>query len=285
MFPTPLRPDGRRALASIALAIAVCAALGFALRGTSSSAQGAAIQPCANHAVMSDAEMERLVQERYAHRPMVGAPANPAAAVADTFVALSTRFDTDQNSGTVVDTAYIFQGESILWRAVAGSHTVTNGTGNADPEAGLLFDHAINSATAPNFMFTFDSTGTYPFFCAIHESFNMRGVVVVMQIVDVVPLGGSGNKLGFVSDPTPNPTTDEVSFRFALPVSGRVGLRVVDARGRIVAEPMNRSLEPGTYGAAWDGRTRAGERAAPGVYYLRLTLPGFSATRRVILSR
>ena len=57
-----------------------------------------------------------------------------------------------------------------------------------------------------------------------------------------------------------------------------------DARGRLVAELLDQRLEPGNYGALWDGRDRSGNRVAPGVYFLNLTLPDYRDSRRVVLS-
>jgi hypothetical protein len=181
-----------------------------------------------------------------------------------------------------VDTAFILTGQSVLWRLFAGTHTVTNGTGSGDGSAGTLFDVPLQPGNS-TFVFQFNSPGTFPFFCRFHEAFNMRGVVVVQDPVGVVHLGG-GSGIGFVSDPAPNPTGGGVAFRFALSTAGRARLVVLDARGRVVAEPVDRYLGVGTYGASWDGNTRSGVRAASGVYYLRLTVPGLTSTRRVILA-
>lgn len=208
--------------------------------------------------------------------------ADPAAA--DTFTASGTQFDTDGNPGTQVDTAFIFTGESILWKQLSGIHTVTNGTGSTDPSAGTKFDVPLDG-TSTTFSFTFNDVGEFPFFCRPHEGFDMRGVVVVHSPVAAEPGTGSRGHLGFLSDPTPNPTTGGVSFRVAMPTAGRASLRVIDSRGQLVAEPFDRRFEAGTFDGGWNGITRQGVRAAPGVYYLRLTMTGFSATRRIVIAR
>ena len=56
-------------------------------------------------------------------------------------------------------------------------------------------------------------------------------------------------------------------------------------RGRRVAVAVDRTLGPGTYAASWDGRTQTGERATAGVYYLRLSVPGATQSREVVLMR
>jgi hypothetical protein len=59
----------------------------------------------------------------------------------------------------------------------------------------------------------------------------------------------------------------------------------MDASGRLVARPLDRDLAAGTYAAAWDGAGRNGSRAAAGVYFLSLEVPGAHQTRRIVLER
>ena len=102
--------------------------------------------------------------------------------------------------------------------------------------------------------------------------------------VGVAESGAPGERvIGFASEPRPNPTSGTLSFRIALATAGHAVVRVVDTRGRLIAEPLNRTLEAGDHAVAWDGRTRDGARAAAGVYYIHLAWPGFSDTRRVAL--
>ncbi len=76
-------------------------------------------------------------------------------------------------------TAYVFEGEQILW-VFDGDipHTVTSGTGIADPEAGAAFDESIGFAN-PDFSYLYETVGTYPYFCRPHEIMGMTGSVVV----------------------------------------------------------------------------------------------------------
>jgi len=201
---------------------------------------------------------------------------------ADTFIANMSAFDTDHKGTTQVDTSFIQTGQSILWKLNLGSHTVTSGTGSADPDVGKLFDVGLDSGNQV-FVYQFNQSGTYPFFCRVHEVFNMRGVVVVTDPVSVLP-GVPGRQIGFVSEPEPNPTTGRVSFRLAMPEAGRATVRVFDTRGQLVAVPVDRELGAGIFSVTWDGSRRDGGRAATGVYYLRVTLPGFRDSRSVVMT-
>jgi plastocyanin len=200
---------------------------------------------------------------------------------ADTFLAAGTAFDTDRNAATQVDTTIIPAGSAVMWRDVSGTHTVTNGTGSADPAAGTIFDEAL-SPTTPVFTFVFRTQGTFRFFCRPHEGFNMRGVVIVTAplAVDEGPA-----RRGFTSGPWPSPTRAGVSFRFALLEPGPVRAEVFDAGGRRVAIVAQGSYPAGSHFGSWDGRAGAGDRAPAGVYYLRLDVPGFTGTRRIVVVR
>src|SRR5262249_173851 len=73
--------------------------------------------------------------------------------------------------------------QTVLWRALDGSHTVTYGTGSSDPDVGTEFDAPINSVTSPDFVFFFQFPGEYDFFCRPHEFAGMKGVVIVSDPV------------------------------------------------------------------------------------------------------
>jgi plastocyanin len=228
---------------------------------------------------MSDAAMQRAADAWFARHP-VNAPVSHAVAT-QTFNALLTSFDLDGSATTVVDTAKIFEGETVNWSWVTGSHTVTSGTGSADRNVGTMFNVSLNSLNK-TFSFTYPTAGTYPFFCVIHEGSNMRGVVVVKSLVGVPP--GGALRAGFVGDPAPVPSRGGVSFRFAMVREGHVRAEVFDVRGRRVSVALDRESGAGTFDGSWNGRTSSGTRATSGVYYLRLAVPGATETRRLVIT-
>src|SRR2546426_745205 len=203
--------------------------------------------PHAGHdgsAPMTEDAMRRWVDQWFSEHPVVGRSLSPAVVVADTFLVgpnLTTQFDTDGNLNTVVDTAKIEVGQAVLWRWVSGSHTVTNGSGSTDPQAGTLFD-VPSTSTAPQFMFTFSAAGTFPFFCRPHELFNMKGVVVVSSPTGVPQISGGDVVVGFTAGPAPNPSHSGVSFRFTLRERGRAEAEVLDGQGRVVAVVLDREV-------------------------------------------
>ena len=239
---------------------------------------------------MTEESMRRWVDDWFSShpiRPTASRPAQPAATVADTFLvgpAGQFIFDTDGNINTPVDTARCRVGEAIMWRWVSGSHTITNGIDSTDPQAGSLFD-APSTSLATTFQFTFNTEGTYHFFCRPHDFLGMEGYVVVRPALAVPPGPANPVAIGFAAGPSPNPSPSAVNFQIALRERGMVHADVFDSRGRLVATVLNREFDAGSHAVSWDGRTRAGAPAPVGVYYVRLRMPGFNGSRAVVIER
>jgi plastocyanin len=68
-------------------------------------------------------------------------------------------------------------GSTVEWTAISLSHTVTSGSGSTAAGAGSMFDLPLAQGHTVGFHFT--TPGTFPYFCRVHEAFNMRGTVVV----------------------------------------------------------------------------------------------------------
>ncbi len=76
----------------------------------------------------------------------------------------------------------------------------------------------------------------------------------------------------------PNPTRGGIHFQMPPAVGGLRSVEVLDLLGRVVAK-----LSPNPDGGLfWNGRTSAGEAAAPGVYFVRTSQPG-PAARLVVV--
>jgi hypothetical protein len=84
--------------------------------------------------------------------------------------------------------------------------------------------------------------------------------------------------------PVPNPTTQGVRVRFALPREGRVDLSIFDVAGRLVVRILDDAAQPGWRYATWDGRDQAGHAVASGTYFLRLKA-GKTVSRRLVVLR
>ena len=64
-----------------------------------------------------------------------------------------------------------------------------------------------------------------------------------------------------------------------------VQLRIYDARGRLVAEPMRMSMVVDDANVTWDGTDSQGQAVAPGVYFYRAVGGGESASGRLMIVR
>jgi FlgD Ig-like domain len=72
----------------------------------------------------------------------------------------------------------------------------------------------------------------------------------------------------------PNPARAGQNLRFTLTEPGRVDVAVFDASGRRVRALLASFFPEGVHEASWDGRDDAGNRVAPGLYFVRVRAGG-----------
>ena len=81
----------------------------------------------------------------------------------------------------------------------------------------------------------------------------------------------------------PNPFNPTTSIRYAVPLQGRVKLRVYDLVGREVATLVDAEAAPGTYMINWRGVDDKGIPLSSGVYFYTLEGSGQQITKKMIL--
>ncbi|MBD3376677.1 T9SS type A sorting domain-containing protein [candidate division KSB1 bacterium] len=81
----------------------------------------------------------------------------------------------------------------------------------------------------------------------------------------------------------PNPFNPVTTIPFSLPEKNMVRLVIYDINGRVVRELVNSTLSAGYHHIEWDGCNDYDERISSGVYFVALTMPGKTATRKMIL--
>ena len=81
---------------------------------------------------------------------------------------------------------------------------------------------------------------------------------------------------------SPNPSSDVVDLRLALPRAGRVSVEVLDLSGRQVREIANAAFPAGLLPLRWDGRDALGNPAAAGVYWVRARGEDLDLRRRIV---
>ncbi|MCA9742611.1 MAG: T9SS type A sorting domain-containing protein [Deferribacteres bacterium] len=83
----------------------------------------------------------------------------------------------------------------------------------------------------------------------------------------------------------PNPFNPSTTISFNLPRTSAVMVKIYDSVGREVRTLVNASLPAGTHRQLWDGRADNGERAASGMYLVRMQAGDFVASRKIMLTK
>jgi plastocyanin len=84
-------------------------------------------------------------------------------------------------------TLTIKKGDTVQWNWIAGNHNVVSGGPNAPtPDGKFCNDNNMNcamaplrTAGAPAYKFTFNTAGTFPYFCRPHFGAGMKGTITV----------------------------------------------------------------------------------------------------------
>ena len=83
----------------------------------------------------------------------------------------------------------------------------------------------------------------------------------------------------------PNPFSGETRVACVVPRLARVRLAVYDVAGREVRTLVDGEMQPGIHRVPWDGRDERGRSVTSGIYYLKMTAPGFQRTTGVTILR
>ncbi|SVD41020.1 uncharacterized protein METZ01_LOCUS393874, partial [marine metagenome] len=81
----------------------------------------------------------------------------------------------------------------------------------------------------------------------------------------------------------PNPFNPSTHIRFQLPLENHVSLEIIDVMGRTINSIKNNILPAGVYNLEWDGRTKTGDMAPAGIYFIRMISGHYQETRKIIL--
>jgi hypothetical protein len=81
----------------------------------------------------------------------------------------------------------------------------------------------------------------------------------------------------------PNPFNPQTNIRFDVPQTAWIRMSIHDIRGREVIRLVDGVLPPGSYTENWHGRSQADRPVPSGVYFARLTAPGWSHSIKMLL--
>lgn len=84
---------------------------------------------------------------------------------------------------------------------------------------------------------------------------------------------------------SPNPFSDAAEVSFYVPHRTPVRLEVFSVQGRLVNVLADSEFDAGVHRAVWDGSSQAQASVAPGIYFLRLGVPGRVETSKILLVR
>ena len=114
----------------------------------------------------------------------------------------------------------------------------------------------------------------------VYSSADAHGRIAVYMADILLPTGGllaAGRPGRRVQ---PEPSLD----RYDVPEGGgRITLRVYDVAGRLVRTLVDEVESAGEKSVTWDGRNSHGSRVATGVYFYRMTAPGFEMTKKMVM--
>ena len=98
---------------------------------------------------------------------------------------------------------------------------------------------------------------------------------LVAEVFMPVTEGGEGTgRPSGIGSRTPASPASGTSICFELPATATTHLRIEDAQGHLVAEPVSGVREAGIHAAVWQGADESGAPCRPGPYWARLQVNG-----------
>jgi plastocyanin len=201
-----------------------------------------------------------------------------AASAADHIVLMN--YDTG-TMAAFFDPAFITidPGDRIQWQNVSiVQHTSTSGL-DCLPD-GTWSSGIINPGASSAFI-TFNTPGTFDYYCRFHCLMGMTGEVVVNDLTGV----GDARKSYHLEQNYPNPFNPTTTIRYTLPERSTVELAVFGVDGKLVRVLESGAKPMGTFEAKWDGHDTSGRAVASGVYYYRLKAGSFTETKKMVLMK
>ncbi len=84
----------------------------------------------------------------------------------------------------------------------------------------------------------------------------------------------------------PNPFNPATTIHYDVKAGGgQVSLRIFDVSGRVVRTLVDGRQTEGAKSVTWNGTNDAGQRVASGIYFYRMSAPGFTETKKMVLLR
>ena len=180
--------------------------------------------------------------------------------------------------------ANINQGDSIRWVLISGSHTTTSGN-PCTPNG--IWDYTF-TGPGDTFIFQFDTTGTFPYYCDFHGCtfYNMIGTVNVqgVGVEEETKSGKSGSKFEILRS-QPNPFRSFTEIRYSTSERTHVKIEIFDLVGKRVRTLVNSREDAGQKQIHWDGKDESQHQVNTGIYFIRFETPNFKSVRKLVYLR
>jgi hypothetical protein len=131
--------------------------------------------------------------------------------------------------------------------------------------------------------------------CAVSEKVDWRPDAVLGTVTQPFVLSavsgeeeedGGVPKAFALRQNAPNPFNPSTTIYYDVPSGGgNVSLRVYDVSGRLVRTLVDGHETEGSKSITWDGTGDRGQSIASGIYFYRMSAPGFNETKKMVLLR
>lgn len=167
-------------------------------------------------------------------------------------------------------TMTIMQGDTVMWvnQASLQQHTTTSGSNCSNSglwNSGLL-------SPGETFMYVFDSTGTFPYFCIPHCALGMTGTITVDPFGTGIarqPIRQNGNSPVEILSVIPNPFKNYARIKYKVYEPTQIRARLINALGQ---EKFSTETFSTATGEQQTAISTAGLES--GVYFLHLMVKG-----------
>jgi hypothetical protein len=162
------------------------------------------------------------------------------------------------------------------------SNTVSVLLGNGNGSFGVHTQYSTGNG--PQFVVAGDLNGDGSPDLGVANSYS-NTISVLLNLVPGI-VGADEPKVSpaaFLRAPAPNPFVAQTVINFTIQRSGEVKLAVFDVSGRMIRSLVSGDRPAGAGSVMWDGTDESGRRFGPGVYFVRLVVPGARIDRKAVL--
>jgi plastocyanin len=174
----------------------------------------------------------------------------------------------------------IQKGDTVKWVWVNGMHTTTS-----DSTTGSTVWNAPLDQSHTSFSYVFNNTGVFPYYCAFHVSFGMKGIITVEPATDVSNENSAPYSFDLEQN-YPNPFNPTTTIQYSIAKQSYVTLIVYNILGRVVATLVNGEKPAGNYEVEFNPQQNTNNKQlSSGIYFYQIRAGAYNAVKKMILLR